>query len=353
MQSDTAMASQSQPPDGLVSRLSAAERWIGGGTRLVASAGVVLMLASALFLAADVVVFRYMLGAPLPASNEIFRMVFSVAIAATLASGLASDATLKVDVLHDLMPPKVQRMLETIGVAIYLIILAALAWGVMEHTLSAWEAGNLTTILRLQVWPFYAFISVLLLLTIPAQCLVVMRSISEQSAGSAVLGLILGGSIAAASAWAIASAQPWILAHPVGAAGIAFVVLWLAILLCLPVAAALLGVAGIGIAGMFGMNVAVTLVASEMTGLLTNGDLAIIPLFLMMGGFAVASGMSADVYRLAQAVFSPFRGGLAMATIGGCAGFGALTGSSVATVATIGATAYPEMSRRGYPDCAG
>lgn len=123
----------------------------------------------------------------------------------------------------------------------------------------------------------------------------------------------------------------------------------MAILLLVPVAGALLIAAGLGIMGIFGMGTAVEISASEMAGLLGNGDLAIIPLFLMMGGFAVVSGMSADIYRLAQAVFAPVRGGLAMATVGGCAGFGALTGSSMATVATIGGAAYPEMVARGYP----
>src|SRR5262245_57651335 len=58
--------------------------------------------------------------------------------------------------------------------------------------------------------------------------------------------------------------------------------------------------------------------------------------------------MSGDIYELAHKLLSHRRGGLALATIGGCAGFGALTGSSLATVATIGRVALPEMSARGY-----
>jgi tripartite ATP-independent transporter DctM subunit len=58
--------------------------------------------------------------------------------------------------------------------------------------------------------------------------------------------------------------------------------------------------------------------------------------------------MSSDVYELAHRALAHRRGGLALATIGGCAGFGALTGSSLATVATIGRVAMPEMAARGY-----
>jgi tripartite ATP-independent transporter DctM subunit len=62
----------------------------------------------------------------------------------------------------------------------------------------------------------------------------------------------------------------------------------------------------------------------------------------------VVAGMSSDVYELAHKLLAHRRGGLALATIGGCAGFGALTGSSLATVATIGRVAMPEMAARGY-----
>jgi len=68
----------------------------------------------------------------------------------------------------------------------------------------------------------------------------------------------------------------------------------------------------------------------------------------MMGSFAAVSGMSDDMYRLGHVLLSRYRGGLALATIGGCAGFGALTGSSPATAATIGRVAIPEMRARGY-----
>jgi TRAP-type uncharacterized transport system fused permease subunit len=81
---------------------------------------------------------------------------------------------------------------------------------------------------------------------------------------------------------------------------------------------------------------------------LTNSQVAVLPLFLMMGSLAVVAGMSGDIYELAHTLLAHRRGGLALATIGGCAGFGALTGSSLATVATIGRVALPEMSARGY-----
>ncbi|RYF65595.1 MAG: TRAP transporter large permease, partial [Comamonadaceae bacterium] len=60
------------------------------------------------------------------------------------------------------------------------------------------------------------------------------------------------------------------------------------------------------------------------------------------------AGLSEDLYRLAYAVVGHRRGGLAMATVGGCAGFGAVCGSSVATAATFGKASLPSMLTRGY-----
>ena len=67
-----------------------------------------------------------------------------------------------------------------------------------------------------------------------------------------------------------------------------------------------------------------------------------------MGSLAARAGISADIYKMAAAWVGHRRGGLAMATVVGCAGFGALCGSSVATAATMGRVALPEMLQRGY-----
>lgn len=73
-----------------------------------------------------------------------------------------------------------------------------------------------------------------------------------------------------------------------------------------------------------------------------------VPLFLLTGMFANAAGLSADLYRVSDAWVGHRRGGLALATLGTCAGFGALCGSTLATVGTMTQIAYPEMERRGY-----
>ncbi|MGE5666069.1 MAG: TRAP transporter large permease, partial [Betaproteobacteria bacterium] len=77
-------------------------------------------------------------------------------------------------------------------------------------------------------------------------------------------------------------------------------------------------------------------------------DLSVIPLFLLMGNLATQGGLSAALFRAAAGFVGDWRGGLAQAAVLACAGFGAICGSSVATAATVGRVALPEMRRYGY-----
>lgn len=77
-------------------------------------------------------------------------------------------------------------------------------------------------------------------------------------------------------------------------------------------------------------------------------SLSIVPLFILMGQFATLSGMSSRLFAAGEAWLGHRRGGVAMAAVGACAGFGAICGSSLATAATMGKTALPELKRYGY-----
>ena len=77
-------------------------------------------------------------------------------------------------------------------------------------------------------------------------------------------------------------------------------------------------------------------------------SLSVIPLFLLMGQFAAIGGLSAALFKAAEAWIGHRRGGVAMAAIGACAGFGAICGSSIATAATMGQVTLPELKRNGY-----
>ena len=81
-----------------------------------------------------------------------------------------------------------------------------------------------------------------------------------------------------------------------------------------------------------------------------NYTLSVVPLFILMGAFVTRAGMSQELFRTAYAFIGHRRGGLAMAAIMACAGFGAICGSSIATTATMAKVAYPSMKKFGYAD---
>ena len=83
-------------------------------------------------------------------------------------------------------------------------------------------------------------------------------------------------------------------------------------------------------------------------GQFSNHSLSIVPLFLLMGQFASLGGMSRSLFKAAEAFIGHRKGGVGMAAIGACAGFGSICGSSLATAATMGQVALPELRRAGY-----
>ncbi|MBX2835791.1 MAG: TRAP transporter large permease [Gammaproteobacteria bacterium] len=128
----------------------------------------------------------------------------------------------------------------------------------------------------------------------------------------------------------------------------------LALFFCLfarvPVGMALLVVGFGGIWTIDDQRTAIATMTSESYSSVTAYGLSIIPLFILMGNMAGAAGYSQRLYEAANAWIGRFRGGLASATVMGCAAFAAVSGSSVATAVTIGKVALPQMKRFGYRD---
>lgn len=138
------------------------------------------------------------------------------------------------------------------------------------------------------------------------------------------------------------------LSDPITLTVLGLIATFVLLLLHVPIGIAM-GIAGVGgFALLAGWEPAIAMIASETANNLASLDLLTIPLFVLMGAFANVAGLSEDLYRLAYALIGHRRGGLAAATIGGCAGFGAVCGSSVATAATFGRASLPSMLQRGY-----
>jgi C4-dicarboxylate transporter DctM subunit len=109
----------------------------------------------------------------------------------------------------------------------------------------------------------------------------------------------------------------------------------------------------VGVAGLWWMRGLGPSMASATTVVYETGfqyTLSVVPLFILMGNFVTRAGMSRELYRAAYTFVGHLKGGLAMATVIACAGFGAICGSSIATAATMTRVAYPSMRDHGYSD---
>ena len=136
----------------------------------------------------------------------------------------------------------------------------------------------------------------------------------------------------------------------VGVAGLIGLLLLLLIRVPVGTAMIIIGTTGYAIVHPRGISMALANLGSEAFNISTVYSLTILPLFILMGNLAGVSGMSRDLYSAAHAWFGHLRGGLASSTIVGCAGFSALSGSSLASAVTMGRVALPEMQRYKYDD---
>lgn len=115
-----------------------------------------------------------------------------------------------------------------------------------------------------------------------------------------------------------------------------------------PVAFAMLLTGFFGVWWLDGLRRATAILFTETYSSISNYNLIVVPMFVLLGNIASEAGFSRALYDAAHAWVGRFRGGLASASVIGCAAFSAVSGSSVATAVTIGRVALPEMKRYGY-----
>jgi C4-dicarboxylate transporter, DctM subunit len=133
------------------------------------------------------------------------------------------------------------------------------------------------------------------------------------------------------------------------AVGVLGIVVLLGLILCripIGIAMILVGAAGFGYLG--GLLPLLSQLKTSAFWRFSTYDLSVVPLFMLMGFFASRAGLSQDLFRAANAWVGHLRGGIAIAAICACAGFGAICGSSLATASTMGQVALPELRRHGY-----
>jgi C4-dicarboxylate transporter DctM subunit len=118
----------------------------------------------------------------------------------------------------------------------------------------------------------------------------------------------------------------------------------------MPVGLSMLVVGAVGYSHLSGLAPFLAYMKTNPYQQFSNYTLSVIPLFILMGAFAEQSGMARDLFSAARSLVGHIRGGLGIAVLAACTVFGAISGSSVATTATFGRAALPELRRYGYED---
>ena len=337
------------------------EAWLGKVTQPIAFIGVLGMLIVSAVTVVDVML-RWLGVARISAMNEIVAMTFAVAVSACIPAGISAGVNLRIDIFARWFKGRLSAWLNAVGALLLLAFYGILAWRIGVYAESLASRHSVTILMGWPQAPFMYSAAVLLAIGALVQAVVTLNLVhkaillrpdpsNRASPVATVIVVVTGAAVLMLAGYAVAdfpALASWTQKNVGSAVAMAFLLMWVFMFGLVPLAA-VMGVVGIvGSALFIGFTPAFSAASTEVAGFLTNSQVATLPLFLMMGSFAAVADLSDDLYRLAHVLVGRFRGGLALATIGGCAGFGALTGSSMATAATIGRAALPEMDSRGY-----
>jgi C4-dicarboxylate transporter DctM subunit len=342
--------------------LEVLERWSAAISRRVAYLATAALLLVALMVCAEIFA-RSILGVSMIGVGDISGLVVAVAIAAAFPAVTIQRGHLVIELLRDKMGGRAAVILNYLGGWITIAALGLLAWRIGVTALDFTVRNATTEVIELPLGPFMWGVTAFIGLAALFQLALTMKDTFGFTAawrsadGSITRAWVYGlGGVGTIVLLAIAvfdrgESFPWLIpTAPLAIALVFFGIMWIGALVMFPLGAVMLLAGFAGTVVLIDSGPAVSLVATRAIDLLSSDILLIIPLFLLMGTFAQTAGLSTDMYRLAHALMGHYRGGLALATVGACAGFGAMTGSSMATSLTIGQAAYPEMRRFGYSE---
>lgn len=334
--------------------------WIAQRLALVAVLAVLLIA----FANVSNVILRSLFATSLYGLNEINTLLVAIAVSSCLPYGMVRDAPLKITGLRDMMPPRVAVWFNFFGALFMMAFLAVVAWRIGAYAMRIGAANQTTVMTDIPKAPFFWGVAISVGLATLVQMAMAARAAANAVLATPRWGYPILVAIVLGIGWTSAvmaglttgtvlfgTYRP----APLTLSLIAVVLMWVITLLTVPLGAAM-GITGIlGAAAVLNSRISLEVLGAETISYITRDALSVLPLFLLMGAFAGVAGIGTDLYRLANVLIGHIRGGLAHASILACAGFGTLTGSSVATQMSIGKIALKEMQDRGYSNalCAG
>ncbi|MEW6667178.1 MAG: TRAP transporter large permease subunit [Thermodesulfobacteriota bacterium] len=305
-----------------------------------------------LLITADVVL-RYAFNRPIKGSYEVVELMLVVIVYLGLAFVQIKKAHISVNMVTDKLSPRAVSILESATYLLCLGIFVLITWQCAVKAEVLRSDGTTSDLLLIPNYPFMwvvVFGSALLGLVFLKDLLKAVGDVIRDASNPwfwLAVGAVVVLAVLSLPVWL--QWLPWSLSKPAfGAMGIVLLVLLLLSGMLIGPVMALIGF--LGFAYMVNLDASYALLGTVPFRSASIHSLSTIPLFVLMGTLCFHAELSSDFYHTMRNWMGRLPGGLAMATIGGCAGFAAVSGSSLATAVTMGSIALPEMRRYRYAD---
>jgi len=316
-------------------------------SRVVNGVGSAMLMGMVLLMAVNVIL-RYLFRWPIKGTVELEEFMLVVVVFLGLAYTAVEKRHVRIDFLVDRFSRPVQAVINSITSFLSLGLCFFMVWRCLIWAQSNWVHKTTSVLLHvpLSIFIYVAAIgSALFFFILVAEFL---HSLSEVSNGGRwwLLIFIFGLAVLAGG-----GAVVWLFEPSSNLmALIGLIVLLLMLAFRMYIAFAMMLVGFLGMSYISGVNAGFHLMGTVPYSTTASYHLCVIPFFVLMGYLCAVAGISRDLYNTAYKWLGHFRGGLSMGTIGGCAGFAAVSGDSMGTAAVMGAAALPEMKRYRYND---
>lgn len=312
-------------------------------------AGLFLMLM--MFLTTADVVLRFF-KMPVAGAYELIEYMMALIVAFSIAYGEIHKAHINVDILYLRFKPNMRRTIDAFSNLLCTGLFVFFAWRGYIYACKLQLGGDASLIHSIPQYIFVYLFSlgmlVMAALLLSKFLLAVQDLFRNNPKWKAVLFLAIV-LIACALLATFLMGKNFPFRVGTYAAGIYGIILMMVLLfLGVPIGPLMCIIGFLGMAYLNGRNPAFNMVGTSPYTESSKYNFSLIPLFVMMGSFCLYSGLGQQLYNTANKFIGHFRGGLAMATVAACAGFAAVSGSSVATTATMGMVALPEMRKYNY-----
>jgi len=294
------------------------------------------------------VIIRFTTGKSIPGIIEITEFMLVLILFGSLSDIQLKREHIDIDILTSKLSDVLKAFLETLVYLILSIMFAVVSWQTVLTAIS--KTNEVSPALGLPVYVFVGFsafgTSILTLCFVRDYLNAVLNLIKREKTGWVLLSIILTGALFIGAPMA-KQLLPGLSGLSLGAIGM--LLLLMLMFIKMPVGFAMTLVGFLGMWAMTGRSMApLRLVGAVPYSEAASFLMAVVPMFVLMGGLAVHSGLSKDLFDAAYKWLGRFPGGLAISALAGCSVFAAVCGDSLSTSVTIGSIALPEMKKKGY-----